>query len=126
MSEETQEKNVGGRPRIDFDEKTFYGLLRLQCTQEEIAGFFDCDVDTIRRYALSLDSELGFTGLLKKYGSEGKISLRRAQYKNAVENMNTTMQVWLGKNWLGQTDKSEILLPKASIELKYSVDDDAE
>jgi len=32
------------------------------------------------------------------------MSLRRIQYSTAMEG-NATMLVWLGKNWLGQTDK---------------------
>jgi hypothetical protein len=35
---------------------------------------------------------------------EGKIKLRRAQWRNAIDNENVTMQIWLGKNILGQTD----------------------
>ncbi len=34
----------------------------------------------------------------------GKVALRRAQWRNAVEKNNVTMQIWLGKNCLSQTD----------------------
>lgn len=37
----------------------------------------------------------------------GKASLRRMQFKSA-EDGNVTMQIWLGKQMLGQRDKSEI------------------
>jgi hypothetical protein len=34
------------------------------------------------------------------------MSLRRKQYSTAMEG-NATMLVWLGKNWLSQTDKMD-------------------
>ena len=34
----------------------------------------------------------------------GKVALRRAQWKNAIEKNNVTMQIWLGKQCLGQSD----------------------
>jgi hypothetical protein len=37
----------------------------------------------------------------------GRMSLRRKQWK-AAEDGNTTMLVWLGKQYLGQSDKSEV------------------
>jgi hypothetical protein len=37
---------------------------------------------------------------------QGRASLRRLQYK-AAENGNPTMQIWLGKQWLGQKDRTE-------------------
>ncbi len=35
------------------------------------------------------------------------MSLRRLQWKAAKEN-NVTMLIWLGKQYLGQTDKQEV------------------
>jgi hypothetical protein len=35
------------------------------------------------------------------------MSLRRAQWKSA-EGGNVTMQIWLGKQWLGQKEQHEI------------------
>ena len=49
---------------------------------------------------------MGFSDIYKKLSSTGKMSLRRQQFKSA-ENGNVTMQIWLGKQWLGQTDKVE-------------------
>ncbi len=43
-----------------------------------------------------------------EFGKEnGKASLRRMQFKGA-ESGNTTMLVWLGKQYLEQKDKSEL------------------
>lgn len=37
----------------------------------------------------------------------GKASLRRMQFKTA-ESGNATMQIWLGKQYLGQKDKQDV------------------
>jgi hypothetical protein len=37
----------------------------------------------------------------------GKAALRRRQFQSAMDG-NPTMLIWLGKNWLGQTDKQEV------------------
>jgi hypothetical protein len=37
----------------------------------------------------------------------GKMSLRRHQWR-ALEEGNTTMLVWLGKQYLGQREKNEV------------------
>ena len=47
-----------------------------------------------------------FGNVYKKTSAAGKMSLRREQWRSA-EKGNVTMQIWLGKQWLGQTDKVE-------------------
>lgn len=44
-----------------------------------------------------------FSDVYKKYSSKGKISLRRFQFQQAEK--NTSMAIWLGKQYLGQTEK---------------------
>ena len=48
-----------------------------------------------------------FCGFIKKGMEQGKASLRRMQY-GAANKGNVTMQIWLGKQYLGQNDKQEI------------------
>ena len=40
-------KKKMGRPKIQINEIEFEKLCGLQCTEEEIAGFFNCSIDTI-------------------------------------------------------------------------------
>ena len=47
---------------------------------------------------------------LTKKRQEGKAALRKAQHEKALTDKDTTMQIWLGKNQLGQTDKTETRL----------------
>ena len=50
---------------------------------------------------------MNFSDYLPQKALAGKASLRRTQWKTATGG-NPTMQIWLGKNMLGQTDKQEI------------------
>ena len=48
---------------------------------------------------------MNFAEVYKIYSVSGKISLRRWQFKMAEKNV--TMAIFLGKQYLGQTDKTE-------------------
>jgi IS30 family transposase len=98
------EKNLGGRPQIEIDWKAFDKLCLLQCTLEEIASFNNCSVDTIER-AVKREHNIGFAEYYKKKSAGGKSSLRRKQMEVALSG-NTTMLIWLGKQYLEQKDKT--------------------
>lgn len=101
-----KKKKKSGRPLIDINKEEFEKLCKLQCTQEEIAGWFDCSEDTLRRFCKREYKE-AFCEVYKKLSAPGKISVRRMQFKIA-ESGNASMAIWLGKQYLGQTDKQEI------------------
>ena len=86
------------RPKIKIDYNLVEKLANIQCTQEEIASFLDVSVRTLQR-----DDE--FCRIYKKGQDNGRMSLRRYQYKLAEK--NTAMAIWLGKQYLGQRDKVE-------------------
>lgn len=92
------------RPRKEIDQKDFESLCALQCTKEEICGFFDVSDKTLENWCKRTYSE-GFSEVFKKKRGKGKISLRRIQFRLAEKNAN--MAIFLGKNYLGQTDKIE-------------------
>jgi len=115
-------KNAG-RPCKDFDQELFLKYCKYMCTQEEIADFFKCDVDTINAWCKRTFKET-FSEVYKKNQSFTKISLRRAQIQTALGKEEKTeylpdggkivtkgiapnpmMQVWLGKQYLGQSDQ---------------------
>lgn len=93
-----------GRPLIEIDKTQFETLCNMMCTEEEIAGFFNCSVDTIERFC---KREYGttFAETYKTYSSKGRISLRRNQFKLAEK--SPAMAIFLGKNYLGQKDTFE-------------------
>lgn len=102
---EKKRKNKGGRPKKELDKKVFEGLCRIQCTEEEIADAFECDVNTVNSWCKRTYKK-GFSEVFRQKRGQGKVSLRRMQWKSA-EGGNVTMQIWLGKNLLGQVDKQE-------------------
>jgi len=89
---------AGKKFKIDYElvEK----LASLQCTQEEIAYVLGCSSKTIQRDKKARE-------IIKMAKEKGKASLRRYQWK-AAERGNASMLIWLGKQYLGQTDKQEI------------------
>lgn len=88
--------NKGGRPKFVIDYSTVAKLAAMQCTQDEISSFLGCSTETLQR-----DKE--FCAVYKKGMDGGKASLRRRQWE-AVEKGNTTMLIWLGKQYLGQRE----------------------
>jgi hypothetical protein len=83
------------RPKKEINYETVEKLANIQCTQEEIASFLGLSVRTLQR-----DEE--FCRIYKKGQDNGKMSLRRMQYKLAEK--NPSMAIWLGKQYLGQRD----------------------
>ena len=98
------------RPRIEFSDREWaqlIGLMRIQCTRVEICGVMQMDEKTLNRIIRDR-GEGGFSLLYEKHQSEGKASLRRAQWKAATEKHNPAMLIWLGKNVLEQSDRQQI------------------
>ena len=93
-----------GRPRIQIDEAQFKDLCNMLCTEEEIAGFFHCDRDTLWRWCKRTYKK-PFTEVFKEFSANGKMSLRRKQF--ALAEKSAAMAIFLGKNYLGQTDQVE-------------------
>lgn len=93
------------RPRKQIDQKQFESLCQLQCTLDEICGFFDCCTDTLESWCKRTYKQ-GFSEVFKQKRVGGKISLRRAQFQLAQKNAN--MAIWLGKQYLDQKDEAKL------------------
>ncbi|MEB3218967.1 MAG: hypothetical protein VKN72_22405 [Nostocales cyanobacterium 94392] len=94
-----------GRPRIEIDWKEFDKLCGLQCTLEEIAGWFNCSIDTIENRVKEVHG-ITFSEYFSQKRASGRISLRRKQYESAMSG-NTALLIWLGKQYLNQSDKQD-------------------
>ena len=90
---------MAGRPKIEIDYVTVEKLANIQCTQEEIASFLGISSRTLLR-------DEKFKELFAKGRENGKMSLRRIQWKHAEK--SATMAIWLGKQYLGQKDNIEV------------------
>ena len=96
-----------GRPRIQIDRGIFENLCALQCTLEDIAGCFGCSHDTIERWCRR-EYRRNFAEIFEEKRGKGRISLRRTQWKLAER--SPAMAIFLGKNYLGQTDRQDVKL----------------
>jgi hypothetical protein len=94
-----------GRPKKEVDFDMLEKLCSISCTADECATILKMSVDTIER-ALKSELELTFAAFYKRHAGQGKVSLRRKQFEVAMTG-NVSMLIWLGKQWLGQTDKQE-------------------
>ena len=94
-----EQKNKGGRPKKVIDYALVDSLARVFCTQQEIATILGLSVRT-------LQNDEVFSQTYKEAHENAKSSLRRFQFKSAQDG-NVTMQIWLGKQYLGQQDKQQ-------------------
>lgn len=92
----------GERKPIDWN--LFEQLCAIQCTQSEMASMLKVHIDTLRDRCLE-QYEDEYSNVYKKFAETGKCSLRRYQF--VLAKTNTSMAIWLGKNWLGQSDRDK-------------------
>ena len=114
------EKNKGGRPRKRIKREQFEGLCAIQCTLDEMEGVLGCCGDTIEKWCKETYGK-GFSEVFAEKRGVGRASLRRYQYQMAQK--NPTMAIWLGKQWLGQTDKQEVVASVITEETRQAVDE---
>lgn len=110
-----------GRPKKEISKEQFESLCAMMCTKDEMCGFFKCDERTLsnwvaRTYPKNGRKNATFSDIYKKYSANGKISLRRQQFKLAEK--SAAMAIFLGKNYLGQTDVQTVALDNKDDSIK--------
>ena len=95
-AEEGRLKGKAGRPKIVIDWELVQKLAHIQCTQAEIASAVGVSVDTLHRHP-------EFAEAHKRGAEGGRKSIRRMQFESATKG-SIAMQIWLGKQYLGQRD----------------------
>lgn len=103
---------------IDGDE--FRKLCSMQCTQSEIAGFFEVEDDYLNKWCKGTYGR-GYKEMSAIFREQGKVSLRRIQWQWAEK--SAAMAIHLGKNYLGQTDGQNIQQINAPVVIKDNVKD---
>ena len=88
-----------------ISQSTFESLCAIQCTREEIAGVLNVSDSTLYRWCKETYGT-DFDTIFRQKKENGKASLRRNQWKMAEK--NPTMAIWLGKQYLKQTDNIEV------------------
>ena len=112
------------KPRvlIEVDMDLLGRLASIQCTQAECAAVLGVSLDTIKN-RIKKATGAGYEDFYQRHADEGKVSLRRAQFKAALGASavaatgdrpatkavapNIIMQIWLGKQVLNQKDRQE-------------------
>ena len=93
------------RPNKEFSKKVFEGLCSIMCTEKEICSFFETTDKTLNKWC-KREYGMGFSDIYKIKSQNGRISIRRLQFKSA-EKGNPSMLIWLGKQYLGQSEETE-------------------
>ena len=104
-------KNKGGRPRKEVDFDKIDALCQYHCTAQEIIAhlqIFDYDIsqDTIERRIKERFNSTFAEYIEQKHNAHAKPTLRKWQWA-AAEKGNPSMLIWLGKQYLQQSDKTE-------------------
>ena len=86
------------RPRKPISPTQVEQMAMIGCSYAEIAAVVGCDPSTLTRR---------FAQVIKDGHERRNASVRRAQYDVGVNQKNPTMLIWLGKQFLGQSDKIE-------------------
>jgi len=99
-------KSKMGRPRFVVNWQIVDKLCFIQCTELEIVSCLECSVDTINR-ACKREKKKTFAEYRSQKAEGGKHSLRRMQFE-AAKKGSGAMLIWLGKQYLGQRERSEL------------------
>jgi hypothetical protein len=101
MDKDIQVIDKGGRPAFEFTPKV---LLQIQdlasymCTKDEVANIIGCHRTTLYRNQQALEA-------YDKGVNVAKRNIRKTQFDIATKLNSSIMAMWLGKVYLGQTDK---------------------
>ena len=89
---------------IDFKKVDEY--LQAQCSGSAIAGLLGCHADTLYK-AIEDKYKTSFSAYSIQKKSEGREILKKNLWDIALKG-NVPMNIWLSKQYLGMTDKSNI------------------
>lgn len=90
-----------------IDLKKVEMLSSFMITDEELAEHLNITPELL---AYRKKNDNHFLSAMNKGKAKWKLSLRRAQYINAVRLNNAQMQIFLGKQYLGQRDSIDIVI----------------
>lgn len=91
--------------RAEINQNEFEKLCGLQCTYLEICEWFHVTDKTLNSWCKRTYKKT-FSEVFKEKRGLGKISLRRMQFRLAET--SPAMAIFLGKNYLGQSDKLDV------------------
>lgn len=96
------------RPKLEVTPQMLRAVTQIavsQCPDEEIAAFLGISYSTFKRRKRE---EPGLSEAVELGRDSGKQMLRQVQWDTALGG-DKTMLIWLGKQYLGQSDKTDFL-----------------
>jgi len=94
----------GGRPRYEFDLDSVQRLVVTGCTIDDLAWCLGVSKSCMEK---RIKDDPWMNAVVEKARADRRLNLRRAQTVTALKG-NATMQIWLGKNELGQRDFKQL------------------
>jgi len=91
--------------KVNIDWTKVDRYLQAQCSGVGIASILGINENTLYRHC-KIDNGEAFEAYSAKKKGEGKELLRAKQFTTAMEG-NVTMQIWLGKQYLEQKDRTD-------------------
>ena len=96
--------NPGGRPLAEIDLDVVRNSAAIGCTVEEIASVLGLGRSTVYKY---MELNPAVQEAIDEGRAKGRATLRRIQWQRA-NGGSDTMCIWLGKQMLGQKDRSDV------------------
>lgn len=114
------EKKIG-RPKAIIDARQFEELCRMQCTQREICSVLGVTDKTLMKWCIETYG-VPYSEAYNKYADCGKTNLRHIQFRMA-EAGSERMAIWLGKQYLGQSDKQDVTVAEIDDKSRNEIED---
>ena len=116
-----------GRPPLEINWKLVESLLQADCSGVQVAAHIGISEDTL--YArVKKEKGMIFSDYSLIFKERGDSLLKAKQFESAITDKNISMQIWLGKQRLGQREKSEVtgkdgkdLIPERITEIKFHI-----
>jgi len=93
------------KTKVKIDWKQVENLLMAGCSGVEIAASLGIHEDTLYNRCIKDLGYNSFSAFSAIFRQKGDSLLKAKQFESAVKDKNITMQIWLGKQRLGQIDK---------------------
>lgn len=108
------------RPAADIDWKKVDKYLQAHCDGVGIAGLLGIHPNTLY-LACEKEHKISFSEYSAQKKSEGKELLKAKQFETAMSG-NVSMQIWLGKQYLSQRDKTDVEQSGTTTQINVIVD----
>jgi len=114
------------KTKVKIDWKQVEDLLMADCSGVQIAARLGIHENTLYKRCKD-DLKVEFVAFSQQKKAKGDCLLKVKQYESAVKDKNIPMQIWLGKQRLGQKDKTDLevsSVSKVHIEVPKKPDND--